>query len=120
MFVITNKLGNNFVCFWEKKKFESKPRLAFYRTVSSAFVIQPYLLLSEKDLNHRRALAIDMIRLRISAHDLAIERGRYINTPHSDRLCKKCNVLDEIHFFDNCVIYTETSKRWIDIYHTVK
>jgi hypothetical protein len=48
---------------------------------------------------HRKAPS----KLRISAHDLNIERGRYANIPRPERFCCKCQVLeDEVHFLDSC------------------
>ena len=43
-----------------------------------------------------------MCKLRISAHKLNIEVGRYNKTPRNERFCKKCNtreIEDEMHFF---------------------
>ena len=47
--------------------------------------------------------------MRISAHDLEIERGRWTNpiTPVENRLCPYCNLVeDEIHFLFQCELYT--------------
>ena len=47
-------------------------------------------------------------RLRLSAHDLKIERGRYCSLPVADRLCKSCGVVeDELHFLDSCVLFND-------------
>ena len=48
------------------------------------------------------------IRFRTGSHTLEIERGRYTNprTPIEDRLCIKCNEIeDEIHFLIQCTAY---------------
>ena len=58
---------------------------------------------------HRKA----MTRLRISAHRLAIERGRYNNTPLEKRLGLTCDgevVEDEYHFLVKCSKY-ETQRK---------
>ncbi len=50
---------------------------------------------------HRKSIT----RLRISAHGLNIERGRYQGTPRSSRTCLRCNsgeVDDEKHFLLSC------------------
>ena len=50
-----------------------------------------------KDRSHQQALT----KLRISAHKLEIENGRYSKKSITDRLCKKCSqnkVEDETHF----------------------
>ena len=48
--------------------------------------------------------------IRISAHELAIEKGRYSNVPRSNRFCNACNanlIEDEEHFLLHCTAYTE-------------
>ena len=47
-------------------------------------------------------------KLRISAHDLQIEKGRYNKTPLERRLCNFCThavVEDEVHFMLECELY---------------
>ena len=49
-------------------------------------------------------------KLRISAHPLAIEKGRYSNVPRSERFCNACKkeiVEDEEHFFYYTVAFIE-------------
>jgi hypothetical protein len=50
-----------------------------------------------------------LTKLRISAHSLAIETGRYGTTkiPADQRFCKFCpiNVEDEVHFLFQCLQY---------------
>lgn len=42
-------------------------------------------------------------KLRISDHNLEIERGRYFKIPRQERLCKVCNdIEDEAHFILKC------------------
>ena len=45
-----------------------------------------------------------LTKLRISAHFLAIETGRYNNTPKEHRFCKHCptSVENEYHFILYC------------------
>ena len=45
-------------------------------------------------------------KLRISAHPLEIEKGRYKKLPVGERACNHCiakPVEDEIHFISNCL-----------------
>ncbi len=56
---------------------------------------------------------ISLTRLRISAHSVRIERGRYERVDNKvlsaeDRICKYCNtgeIEDEHHFVINCKLY---------------
>ena len=61
--------------------------------------IRPYYVDILKNKNERAMLS----KLRISAHKLAIEGGRYLNIPKHERICTACNsgkVEDEEHFVD--------------------
>ena len=44
------------------------------------------------------------VKIRISNSNINIEKGRYLNTPAEDRICKLCNsgVEDEFHFTTIC------------------
>jgi hypothetical protein len=45
----------------------------------------------------------DLCKLRMSSHNLEIERGRFCNKKPEERLCKKCNVVDNLeHFIFRC------------------
>ncbi len=48
------------------------------------------------------------IRLRISAHKLYIEEGRYKKIPFDQRICSLCNVEveSEYHFLMSCASFT--------------
>jgi hypothetical protein len=65
------------------------------------FILQRYL-----KLNISKDLRSMLTKLRISAHSLAIETGRYGTTkiPADQRFCKFCptNVEDEVHFLFQC------------------
>ena len=66
--------------------------------------IRPYYVDVLKTTNERAILS----KLRISAHKLAIEGGRYLNIPKHERICTACNtgeVEDEEHFLLKCSLY---------------
>ena len=47
-------------------------------------------------------------KIRISAHDLAIEKGRHSNIPRFERFCNACKskvIEDEEHFLLHCTAY---------------
>ena len=80
-----------------------KGKLRTFYNFKSLFQKEIYLDII-KDRNHQQALT----KLRISAHKLEIESGRYTKKQVSDRLCKKCfqnEVEDEVHFICDCSFY---------------
>lgn len=90
-----------YTSFWEKAKAKST-KLEFYEKVTNTYKMETYL---KSDMNKKYKTALTQIR--ISAHELEIEKGRYIGKKREERICRKCNVLeDEIHFLDNCQLYS--------------
>ena len=77
---------------------QTKNKLRTYRKFKSIFKLEPYLLFRTKQ--QRKLLA----KFRISAHNLNIERERYIGTKVEDRICNLCknNIEDEVHFLITC------------------
>ena len=74
-------------------------------------------------LNNKRAHYVDKLeslhdrsflaKIRWSAHDLEIEKGRYIETNKNDRLCKICqnsDIENEKHFILHCPKYEAQRK----------
>ena len=101
-------MKENFIDKWLRNISEcNKPE--FYSDIKSEFKIEPYLNLVE-NRSHKNALT----RLRISAHSLHIETGRYkrydkdlkvyTNTPREERKCPICtdDIKDEYHFLFKC------------------
>ena len=108
-FVITQKIENEYIQLWKRRKIYS-PKLEFYNKVTRNYKTESYLLNTDEP-KYTQALC----KLRISAHDLKIEKGRYNGTPRNKRICEKCNTLeDEIHFLDHCTKYNSLRKSLID------
>ena len=74
-------------------------------------------------LNNKRAHYVDKLeslhdrsflaKIRLSAHNLEIEKGRYIETNKNDRLCKICqnsDIENEKHFILHCPKYEAQRK----------
>ena len=103
-----SKLKEQYVNFWNKTK-NGNSRLSFYNTVTDNYCLQTYL--NEcKVPKHRVALS----RLRLSAHDLEIERGRYSNLAPNDRTCRLCQAKeDELHFLDHCPLYENLRPKFL-------
>jgi len=48
---------------------------------------------------------IALTKLRLSSHDLAIERGRHVHVPRNERYCRNCTkqtIENEYHFLLVC------------------
>ena len=80
-------------------------KLAFYKT---------YIFLGQRsayvDILSKRSARSSLCKLKLSAHNLAIEQGRYINLPHEERICHCCNtgdIEDEAHFMFKCPKFVE-------------
>ena len=90
----------------------SKGKLSVYSNLKNSFKLENYLL--QFPIWYRR----NFTKLRISAHNLAIETGRYskpIETPPNKRLCFHCKEIEtEIHFILNCSLYQTERKSLYD------
>jgi hypothetical protein len=89
---LTNKLNDNYAlyCKYEDIKDDTKPnggKLRVYNTIKCNFKMEKYLL-----FNGDRSNIQCITRLRISAHRLRIERGRYGKNPrlHAQLICLHC------------------------------
>ncbi len=109
-------LQQHFVNAWEHEKSNSS-KLSFYHTCKSTFGREPYLDIS-KGFNRRYSTT----KLRISAHDLHIETGRYKNIPRDSRFCEWCKinsgqdlVEDELHVLTECNLYSKSRSKLFDV-----
>ena len=87
----------------ENEALVKKGKLRTFYTFKSTFQKEIYL-----DTLMNRIHQKSLTKLRISAHKLEIENGRYSRKSVGDRVCKKCNynkVEDEIHFICECSLY---------------
>ena len=85
-------------------------KLRTYITFKQNATIEPYLLLNNIPVLWRKVYS----SIRLSCHDLEIERGRYIRpiVPAENRVCKLCKTEaeTELHFVMACPEYTELRK----------
>ena len=80
-------------------------KLSTFITFKTKFEMEKYLL-CVKNFKLRKLLT----KLRLSSHDLYIEKGRYSNVPREKRICNMCNlqcVETEEHFILHCPFYQE-------------
>ena len=119
---IKNCLGARLSYEW-LNKIQNEDKMRTYTSFKRHFVPEDYLSLKQEC--HRKALT----RFRISAHTLAIERGRYTTpkTPVEQRICRHCpdRVEDEMHFLTECgkfinkreILFGEITKRCHNFTH---
>ena len=97
--IIKQRIFDNYYQSWYAV-INNSNRLIMYSIYKHDFSQENYLdFISNKNI--RTALT----RFRLSSHDLAVESGRYDDTPRSDRLCKfsSLNVVEnEYHFLLVC------------------
>lgn len=94
------------------KKEENK--LYTYANIYTDFKLQPYLT-----YNISKDITKELTKLRISAHQLLIERGRYFRPklPRFQRLCTQCNMIeDEEHFILFCSKFNESRGKLLTTY----
>ena len=102
------------------KKFEQILRNKFYDEAvgsmsSPASKMVLYACLVEKDRPKYVSKVpsvtnrILFSKMRVGDHDLQIQKGRYSNTPRSERYCQHCvnQVEDECHFLLHCSLYED-------------
>ena len=94
----------------------SSRKLEFYKAVKSKFAKESYL---EQVPNYTDRA--NMARLRISAHRLEIEVGRYTNTPREKRICAWCKIVldkdtveNESHLLNECDLNAQLRRKTTD------
>ena len=111
---IIDLLKNKFETNWQISK-SSSSKLSFYNSFKSKFNQEPYLNIS-KGFSRRYSTT----QLRISAHDLEIENGRYKQLPQHERICTWCKtsmdlntIEDENHLLYTCDLYSRDRRKLI-------
>ena len=111
---IVTTLENHFIQCWEHEKCNSS-KLSFYNTHKIKFARETYI--DEVKGFSRR---YNTTKLRISAHELEIERGRYTDTPKESRICHWCNtsmgekiIENENHLLFECDLYANLRSKLI-------
>ena len=89
--------------------------MRFYSKIAQNFELQKYLT-----FNINKFLRSKLTKLRLSAHSLAIETGRYGKpiTPANERFCKSCKdkVEDENHFLIDCDVYNSIRNKFFTLF----
>ncbi len=96
-----SKLFGIFDIYWKEEMMKSSGgKLRFYRKLKFSVGLEKYLT-GIANTKHRHAVT----RLRISAHHLPVEQGRYANIPYDSRICTLCKsgeIGDEVHYITAC------------------
>ena len=111
---IIEALTNQFKKCWQYQKSTSS-KLSFYHSIKHTFNQEPYLYLC-KGFSRRYSTT----KLRISTHDIHIEKVRYSNTPREQRICAWCQtslgvetIEDESHVFYVCDLYSKQRSKLV-------
>ena len=109
-------------CCLIKKQIQGGYKLRTYKLTKNDYKMETYLYhISDhevrRDLTKLRCsnheVRRDLTKLRCSNHSILIEQGRYSKLNVGERLCKKCNkVEDEIHFLIECKLYDSVRKKF--------
>ena len=111
---IQHNLQEDFKKNWSDARKVS-PKLEFYDSIKASFEPETYLS-NVTNSNHRKSLT----RLRLSCHNLFVERGRYEIPliPRQNRICLFCkyqnglsHVEDEWHALTECPLYIPCRKK---------
>ena len=115
-------LKDHFKSIWEQEKKDSAKLFLFYNNIKLHFEKEPYL-----DLVKNAKSRYCTTRLRISAHNLEIEYGRYKNIPREQRKCKWCDLAlntshleNEHHVLFECDLYANIRSKLVrTLYNTM-
>jgi hypothetical protein len=91
-------------------------KLRFFSKILATFKLQKYLT-----FNINKYVRSFLTKLRLSAHNLAIETGRYCKPTirANERFCKACKdkVEDEHHFLIECPIYNSVRDKFFTLFN---
>ena len=114
-----NDMQNVYRIIWKREMQSCSGKLRTYSQFKKEFTLENYI--NHFPLHKRRNLT----KLRISAHSLAIETGRYNNSANSSsnaaankRLCFNCKIIEsEFHFIFECNLYEQERKQMFEHLH---
>ena len=95
-------------CCPSNKQTQGGNKLRMYKLIKNDYKMETYIYyISDHDVRR------DLTKLRCSNHSLLIEQGRYSKLEVAERLCKKCNKIeDKIHFLIECKLYDSMRKKF--------
>ena len=114
-------LNSEFTSFWKDQVLQNgdSGKLKEYKKLKVNVGIEKYLL-EIKNFKYRQAVT----RLRVSAHRLPVEIGRYKKIAYCDRKCKLCDqgeVGNEQHYLMSCgnTVFTFLRQNFINLVYKI-
>jgi hypothetical protein len=105
-FYYENLINNNL------SKLDQKSKLYLFSNLKQNLLMESYLSIS--NFEYRKLIT----KLRISEHNLLIEKRKHLNIPREQRLCSYCKCIDdEKHFLLHCTINSELRSSFLNILH---
>jgi hypothetical protein len=77
----------------------------------------PAMIQATNDFHENANISPSIFKIRVSAHPLNIETGRYKNIIRSERKCTNCSeedIEDEKHFVVDCPLYENIRVKFFD------
>ena len=108
--LIRNRIRDHFTQNWYAF-ISNASKLAYYCQFKTEFKLEKYVECISND-----KLRSELAALRLSAHNLEIERGRHIDVPRENRICRLCSmgmVESEFHFLLVCPLYTSIRREFL-------
>ena len=110
LLTFSERLKDQFLQSWWST-LENSSKLVCYKSIKHEFKYEHYLdILNVRKFRHCYA------QLRSGSLELELERGRYLNIPREERLCKICNlgeVENELHFIFKCPMLSDIRNLYI-------
>ena len=108
--MIRNRIRDHFTQNWYAY-ISNASKLEYYSQFKTEFKLEKYVECISNDM-----LRSQLAALRLSAHNLEIERGRHLDVPRENRKCRLCSmgmVESEYHFILVCPLYSELRRAFL-------
>ena len=99
---LKHELKNFYINYWKEQIQQggNRDKLRTFKKIKTSLDPEKYIF-EVNNIKHRQAVT----KLRISAHRLPVEVGRYNNIPYQERICSHCDlneVGNEQHYLMQC------------------
>lgn len=108
--IFKQRIRDQYLQTWNTS-IQNMPKLDYFKKFKIEFKYEEYL-----DYISNNTHRVNLTRFRLSAHNLEIEAGRYLNIERENRFCKICNltvVESEYHFLLCCPLYRDIRCNYI-------